>query len=76
MLVDAVEDAEEHLAPGPQQAVETDAVLFGLDLARVSRADGGDGVGVEDPGRKKRKAARAQIVLVDQPGLTVYRLPG
>src|SRR5436853_7846159 len=75
-LVDAVEDAEEHIAARPEQAVETHAVLRSLDLARVGGADGGDGVGVEDSGGEEADAARAQLVLVDQRSLSRETRPG
>src|SRR6184192_1946087 len=65
-FVDAVEYAEEHLAPRAQEAVEADAMLGRLDFARVRRADGGDGMSVEDSTGQKRKDAGAQVVVVGQ----------
>ena len=49
-VVDAVEDAGEHMGAVAQGAIEAEAVLGRLDLARVGRADGVEGVGEGDAG--------------------------
>jgi hypothetical protein len=65
-LVEAVQDPPQHVAPGPQVAVEAHPVLRGLDLPGVGGAHGGDGPGVQDAGLEVAEAAGGERVLVQQ----------
>src|SRR5262249_35124235 len=64
-LVDAIQNAEEHLGALPKKCVEAHAVLRRLDFAGVRGAHGGDGVGVEDAGQQEVDPSLAHLVLVE-----------
>jgi len=48
--IDAVQDPGQNIGTGTQQPVEAPAISRGLDLARVSRTDGGQAIRVEQSG--------------------------
>jgi|GEM_PF-3136810 len=62
-LVDTVDDARQIGRARPEQPVETHAVLGRLDLHGIGRADGGQGIGVVEPGLQE-----AQTAVILEPG--------
>ncbi len=48
MIIDTVQDAAQTRTAGTQKAVEPEALFGGLNLTRVSRADGCDGIAVDE----------------------------
>ncbi len=68
--VDAVEHAKDLMLAGTEQAVQTLAVVSGLDFLRVGGADGGDQVGVHQRRLHEVGAAIAlQLVIRPQRGI-------
>ena len=78
--VDAVDDAAQDAAALAQHAVQPAARLLALDLARISRAHRGDGVGVDQPALQEREApvelhaldreaGRRQLEALEQRGI-------
>ena len=65
VLVDAVEDPEEHVRALAQVGIEPDAVLRPLHLARVAGAHRGDGIRVEQPREEEVDPTLAQLILVE-----------
>jgi hypothetical protein len=65
-VVDAVQDAAQHMRAMPQQAVEAHAAFGRADLFRISRRHGGDPVGEREPAFEETYAA---VILdaVDRP---------
>ena len=50
VVVDAVQDSEQRVLPLPQTVIQSATEFLGHDFSGVSWADGGDRIGVNNPG--------------------------
>ena len=75
-VVDAIQDARQRAGTQAQHAVHAHAVRGRLDLARVGRADGRDGIGEAQPGLQHRDPAPMKDAVDVEPFVREIERPG